>query len=144
VPHDQLVSIVDNIGLSSSGINTAYMNSGGIGAQDGDILVTLGEDHRPTDGYVRALREKLPRLFPGTTFSFLPADIISQILNFGAPAPIDVMVTGANVKDNAAYARLVAGRMQPLAASPTCGCSRPATRPSSTSISTAPRPTALA
>lgn len=112
VPHDQLVSIVDNIGLSSSGINTAYMNSGGIGAQDGDILVTLGEDHRPTEGYVRALREKLPRLFPGTTFSFLPADIISQILNFGAPAPIDVTITGANVKDNEAYARLVAGRMQ--------------------------------
>ncbi len=115
VPRDELVSIVDNIGMSSSGINTAYANSGGIGAQDGDILVTLAEDHHPTDGYVRALREHLPHLFPGTTFSFLPADIISQILNFGAPAPIDVMVTGPDTKANADYARMLAGRINHVA-----------------------------
>ena len=115
VPRDELVSIVDNIGMSSSGINTAYANSGGIGSQDGDILVTLAEDHHPTDGYVRALRERLPHLFPGTTFSFLPADIISQILNFGAPAPIDVMVTGPDTKANADYARMLAGRINHVA-----------------------------
>lgn len=115
VPRDELVSIVDNIGMSSSGINTAYANSGSIGAQDGDILVTLAEDHRPTAGYVRALRERLPHLFPGTTFSFLPADIISQILNFGAPAPIDVMVTGPDTKANADYARMLAGRINRVA-----------------------------
>ncbi|WP_179504819.1 MULTISPECIES: efflux RND transporter permease subunit [unclassified Sphingomonas] len=111
VPPGELVSMVDNIGMSSSGINVAYANSGGIGSQDGDILVTLGEGHHPTEGYVRTLRERLPRVFPGTTFSFLPADIISQILNFGAPAPIDVMITGPDTKGNAAYARMLAGRI---------------------------------
>ena len=112
VPKDELVSVVDNIGLPVSGINRAYSNTGGVGPQDGDILITLGEGHRPTAGYVRALRERLPRVFPGSTFSFLPADIISQILNFGSPAPIDVMVTGPNVRENEAYAHELVARMQ--------------------------------
>ena len=104
IPADQLKTIVDNIGLPVSGINRAYSNTGGIGPQDGDIYVTLAEHHRPTAGYVRTLRQRLPRLFPGSTFSFLPADIISQILNFGAPAPIDLQVAGPNREQNEAYA----------------------------------------
>jgi multidrug efflux pump subunit AcrB len=104
VPKDELVTIVDNIGLSVSGINQAYSNTGGIGPQDGDIYVTLTEKHHPTADYVRTLRHRLPALFPGSTFSFLPADIISQILNFGAPAPIDLQVAGPNRDENEAYA----------------------------------------
>jgi multidrug efflux pump subunit AcrB len=111
VPPAELSSIVDNIGLSVSGINTAYSNTGAIGPMDGDIYVTLNEKHHPTAGYVKTLRERLPRLFPGTTFAFLPADIISQILNFGAPAPIDVQVAGSNRVANEAYAEELRGRM---------------------------------
>jgi multidrug efflux pump subunit AcrB len=107
IPPDELVSIVDNIGLPVSGINRAYSNTGGVGPQDGDILITLSTDHKPTAGYVKALRKALPDAFPGSTFSFLPADIISQILNFGAPAPIDVMVTGPDVIANEAYAHML-------------------------------------
>ncbi|HWA92197.1 MAG TPA: efflux RND transporter permease subunit [Rhizomicrobium sp.] len=94
IPPRELASIVDNIGLPTSSINTVYNNSGVIGYQDGDIYVTLNKDHGPTADYVRRLRERLPKAFPGTSFAFLPADIISQILNFGAPAPIDVQVSG--------------------------------------------------
>ncbi len=104
IPRDQLGSIVDNIGLTVSGINQPYNNTGTIGPQDGDILISLNEGHRPTDEYVTELRANLARQFPGTTFSFLPADIISQILNFGAPAPIDVQVMGPNGDENMAYA----------------------------------------
>jgi multidrug efflux pump subunit AcrB len=105
VPRNQLGSIVDNIGLPVSGINRAYSNDGGVGPEDGDILVTLNEDHDPTAGYVRKLRAVLPKNFPGSTFSFLPADIVSQILNFGAPSPIDVLVNGPNRQDNEHYAQ---------------------------------------
>jgi multidrug efflux pump subunit AcrB len=104
VPPGQLDSIVDNIGLPVSGINRAYSNDGGVGPEDGDILITLKEDHDPTAGYVHTLRKVLPKSFPGSTFSFLPADIVSQILNFGAPAPIDVLVSGPNKAANEAYA----------------------------------------
>jgi len=112
VPPEQLKTIVDNIGLPVSGINRAYSNTGGIGPQDGDIYVTLTEKHRPTADYVRELRTRLPELFPGSTFSFLPADIISQILNFGAPAPIDVQVSGPNRRQNEAYADELLRRMK--------------------------------
>jgi multidrug efflux pump subunit AcrB len=105
IPQDELGSIVDNLGLTVSGINQAYNNTGTIGPQDGDILISLNEGHRPTDEYVTRLRANLVRQFPGTTFSFLPADIISQILNFGAPAPIDVQVMGPNGEANMAYAQ---------------------------------------
>lgn len=115
IPPGELVSIVDNIGLPVSGINRAYSNTGGIGPQDGDIMITLAKDHHPTADYVRRLREVLPNAFPGSTFSFLPADIISQILNFGAPAPIDVMVTGPDMAANEAYAHLLVGRMRAVA-----------------------------
>jgi len=104
IPANELRAIVDNIGTYLSSINTIYNNTGSIGAQDGDIQISLGEGHRPTEEYVQRLREELPRRFPGMTFSFLPADIVSQILNFGAPAPIDLQVRGSNLAANFAYA----------------------------------------
>src|SRR5476651_2478888 len=107
IPPTELGTVVDNIGLSISGINTAYNNTGTIGSQDGDIQISLKEGHRPTDEYVREMREKLPRAFPGVTFSFPPADIISQILNFGAPAPIDLQIRGPDLDADFAYAELL-------------------------------------
>jgi multidrug efflux pump subunit AcrB len=104
IPPAELSTMVDNIGLPISGINLAYNNTGTIGSQDGDIQIALNEDHRPTAEYVRQMREKLPRLYPGVTFSFPPADIISQILNFGSPAPVDLQVRGNNLSANFAYA----------------------------------------
>jgi len=95
---------VDNIGLPNSSINLAYNNTGVIGSQDGDIQIALHEGHRPTADYVRELRERLPREFSDTVFSFPPADIVSQILNFGAPAPIDLQIRGNNLNANFAYA----------------------------------------
>src|SRR5579872_4788719 len=89
-----IASIVDNVGPPVSSINTTYSNSGTIGSSDADILISLNPGHGATAQYVRQLREQLPREFPGTTFSFLPADIVSQILNFGVPAPIDVQISG--------------------------------------------------
>jgi multidrug efflux pump subunit AcrB len=105
IPREDLATIVDNIGFPGSGINMTYNNSGTIGSQDGDIQIKLSEDHRPTADYVRRLREELPARFPGVTFSFLPADIISQILNFGAPAPIDLEIRGPDLNANFAYAQ---------------------------------------
>jgi CzcA family heavy metal efflux pump len=115
IPANELVSTVDNIGLPFSGINVIYNNSGTVGPQDGDILIQLSKDHAPTADYVRRLREELPGAFPGTTFSFLPADITSQILNFGAPAPIDVQIAGGRDDDASyAYARKLLRRLQAI------------------------------
>ena len=104
IPRDELGSIVDNIGLPVSGTNRAYLNTGGVGPEDGDILISLNENHAPTAGYVKTLRLVLPQAFPGSTFAFLPADIVSQILNFGSPAPIDVQVAGPDKVRSEAYA----------------------------------------
>jgi multidrug efflux pump subunit AcrB len=112
IPADELDTMVDNIGLPNSAINMIYNNSGQIGVQDGDIFVSLKEHHGPTGEYVKILRERLPREFPGTVFSFLPADIVSQILNFGAPAPIDLQIAGNNAEANRAYATRLLRRMQ--------------------------------
>ena len=114
IPPSELSSIVDNIGLPTSSINTVYNNSGLIGYQDGDIFVSLTKEHHPTADYVRRLRKTLPAAFPGVTFSFLPADIISQILNFGSPAPLDLQVTGPNQKADMAYALEVLRRMRAI------------------------------
>ena len=111
IPPGELVSLVDNIGLPLSSINTIYNNSGTVGPQDGDILIQLSPEHAPTAGYVRALREELPGAFPGMQFAFLPAEITSQILNFGAPAPIDVQVLGRDVAANEAFARRILRRI---------------------------------
>ena len=112
IPPDQLDNIVDNIGLPFSGINMAYQNTGTIGPEDGDALISLKEDHGPTADYVKTLRTILPQKFPGTTFSFLPADIVSQILNFGLPAPIDIQVVGHDQKANYAYANDLLKRLR--------------------------------
>ncbi len=114
VPPDQVGSIVDNIGLPFSGLNLAYSNTGTIGPQDGDILVSLTEKHGPTADYVKTLRARLPQEFPGTTFAFLPADIISQILNFGAPAPIDLQVSGPDPAKDQAYAAELLARLRAI------------------------------
>jgi multidrug efflux pump subunit AcrB len=112
IPPDQIDTMTDNIGMPISGINLTYNNTGVIGTQDGDIQIKLREHHRPTDEYVQALREQLPRQFPGVSFAFLPADIVSQILNFGAPAPIDLQIRGANVAANFAYANQLLSRIR--------------------------------
>ena len=112
IPPDRVTSIVDNIGLPISGINISYGNSGTIGDFDGDILITLSEGPVPTDDYVKTLREQLPRAFPGTTFSFLPADIVSQILNFGSPAPLDVQIAGGKITDRRAFADRLLAKVQ--------------------------------
>ena len=104
IPQAEVSSIIDNIGLPYSSINLSYSTSAPIGTMDADILVSLNEDHHPTADYVREMRKSLPREFPGVTFAFLPADIISQILNFGLPAPIDVEVVGLDIDANRVYA----------------------------------------
>jgi multidrug efflux pump subunit AcrB len=104
IPESEIATLVDNIGLPPSSINLAYNNTGVVGTQDGDVQIALKEGHRPTADYVRELRERLPREFPDTVFSFPPADIVSQILNFGAPAPIDLQIRGANLDANFDYA----------------------------------------
>jgi multidrug efflux pump subunit AcrB len=98
------VTIIDNVGLPYSGINLSYSTSAPTGPADADILVSLSEDHGPTARYVHDLRLKLAREFPGVTFAFLPADIVSQILNFGLPAPIDIQVVGYDIDHNRAFA----------------------------------------
>ena len=112
IPPAQISNIVDNIGLPVSGINRAYSNTGTIGPEDADILISLAEGHAPTASYVKRLRTELPRRFAGTSFAFLPADIVSQILNFGTPAPIDVQVVGSKRNANRAYAAKLLRRLR--------------------------------
>ena len=104
IPEEEMTTLVDNIGLPPSSINLIYNNTGVIGPQDGDIQIALRKDHAPTADYVRKLREVLPDSFPDIIFSFPPADIVSQILNFGAPAPIDIQIRGNNLAANFEYA----------------------------------------
>src|SRR3989442_1589832 len=107
IPTAEMDVILDNIGLPYSSINWMHGTSGVIGASDADIQVSLKPTHRPTADYIRVLRQRLPVEFPELTFYFLPADIVTQILNFGLPAPIDIQIEGANVAGN----RQVAARM---------------------------------
>ena len=107
VPAGEMDNILDNIGLPYSTLNTQHATSGLFGASDADVLVSLKEDHHPTADYIRTLRERLPREFPGTTFYFLPSDIVTQILNFGLPSPIDVQIDGPDDAGN----RKVANRI---------------------------------
>ncbi|HTB87921.1 MAG TPA: efflux RND transporter permease subunit [Steroidobacteraceae bacterium] len=104
IPAAEVAAVADNIGTYLSAINTIYNNTGTIGESDGDIQVSLNEGHAPTADYVTRLRRELPQRFPGMSFSFLPADIVSQILNFGAPAPIDLQVRGNDLGADYAYA----------------------------------------
>jgi multidrug efflux pump subunit AcrB len=107
IPRNEVSNILDNIGLPYSGINTSYSNSGAIGPADADIQVSLTENHRPTAEYIEKIRSILPERFPGVTFYFLPSDMVSQILNFGLPAPIDVQVLGPNIQGNRDFAERV-------------------------------------
>jgi multidrug efflux pump subunit AcrB len=107
IPEREMDNILDNIGLPYSIINYMHSTSGFIGASDADILVSLREDHHATADYVQHLRESLPREYPGTTFYFLPSDIVTQVVNFGLPAPVDIQIEGANIDAN----REVADRM---------------------------------
>jgi len=100
IPAQEMDNILDNIGLPYSTINYMHATSGLIGAGDADIMVSLKEKHRPTADYVRALRRTLPRDFPGITFYFLPADMVTQVLNFGLPAPIDIQIDGNDIEGN--------------------------------------------
>ena len=104
IPPSQIDALADNVGTYLSSLNTMYNNTGTIGESDGDIQISLTADHAPTGEYIRRMRQELPRRFPGLTFSFLPADIVSQILNFGAPAPIDLQVRGNDLEADFAYA----------------------------------------
>jgi len=113
LPKGEIVNVLDNIGLPNSGINLSYSNSGVIGTSDAEILVGLKEGHgRPTEELVRELRQELPRRFPGVEFFFQPADIVTQILNFGLPAPIDIQVIGADIQSNYAIAQQIANRLR--------------------------------
>jgi multidrug efflux pump subunit AcrB len=112
IPPGEIETLADNIGMPISGINMTYNNTGVIGPQDGDIQIKLKEGHRPTAEYVQALREQLPQAFPGMTFAFLPADIVSQILNFGAPAPIDLQIRGNDLTANFAYGNRLLSRIR--------------------------------
>jgi multidrug efflux pump subunit AcrB len=100
IPKSELISIIDNIGIPYSGLNLSYTSSGVVSSSDADITVALAEKHHPTDGYVQNLRAKLGAEFPGTTFYTLPVDMVTQILNFGLPAPIDIQVIGNNIQGN--------------------------------------------
>jgi multidrug efflux pump subunit AcrB len=115
LPRKRVASVVNNIGLPISGINISYGNSGTIGTFDADMLVTLAEGEVPAAALTRTLRERLPQDFPGVTFSFLPADIVSQILNFGSPAALDVQVAGHDIEANRAYAYKLLSRIRRVA-----------------------------
>ncbi|MET0356350.1 MAG: efflux RND transporter permease subunit [Cellvibrio sp.] len=112
IPSEEILTLVDNIGMPTSSINLTYNNTGVIGSQDGDIQIALVKGHKPTAGYVKRLREELPKQFPGVTFSFPPADIVSQILNFGSPAPIDIQIRGNNLSANYDYANKLLKRIR--------------------------------
>src|SRR5262249_34965766 len=113
IPKEELVTILDNIGLPYSSINNSYSTSGTIGTSDAEILVSLNQEkHRPTEEYVKRLRAELPEMFPGVEFFFQPADIVSQILNFGLPSPIDIQVVGRNQAQNYLIAQRVAARLR--------------------------------
>ena len=100
IPKEEVVSIIDNIGIPYSGLNLSYTSTGVVSAADADITVALSEKHHPTDGYVQTLRAKLAVAFPGVTFYTLPVDMVTQILNFGLPAPIDIQVIGRDLQGN--------------------------------------------
>ena len=113
IPQGQLQTILDNIGLPNSGINQSYSSNGTIGSSDGEILIALDPEHHvPTADLMRHLREYLPRHFPSVEFFFQPADIVTQILNFGLPAPIDVQIVGTNLQSNYVIAQQIANKMR--------------------------------
>jgi len=115
IPAEELQTMLDNVGVPYSGINLSYASSGVIGTGDAEILISLNpERHRPTAQYVRQLRRELPSRFPGVEFFFQPADIVSQILNFGLPAPVDIQIVGADMRGNYDIAQRIANRLRQI------------------------------
>ncbi len=114
IPPRELQTIVDNIGLPYSGINLSYSNAGTIGTLDAEIMIALSPEHRPSQVYVDLLRRKLPEQFPGVEFFFQPADIVTQILNFGQPAAINVQIVGNDVRQNYARATKIANEIRKI------------------------------
>jgi multidrug efflux pump subunit AcrB len=114
IPPEELSGILDNIGLPYSGINLSYTTSGVIGTSDAEILISLKPGHHPSAGYVRELRQSLPGEFPGSDFFFQPADIVSQILNFGLPSPIDIQLVGPDLLANFDVAREMLPRIKEI------------------------------
>jgi multidrug efflux pump subunit AcrB len=114
IPEREMGNILDNIGLPYSPMNTMHSTSGVLGASDGDVLVSLREDHGPVANYIRNLRFRLPRKFPGVTFYFLPADIVTQILNFGLPSPIDVQIEGNDLVASQKIAEKIMAQMRQI------------------------------
>jgi multidrug efflux pump subunit AcrB len=112
IPPSDLGTVLDNLGVASSGINKSYSNAGTFGSHDGEIQLSLNEGHRPTQQYVETLRRELPRRFPGVEFFFQPADMVTQILNFGLPSAIDVKITGANLRADYDIAAKLMKQMQ--------------------------------
>jgi multidrug efflux pump subunit AcrB len=112
IPKEELVTVLDNIGLPYSGINLTYSNSAPIGPADADVYVSLAKNHRPTDDYLRSLRRTLAQEFPGTSFYFLPADIVSQILNFGEPSSLDIQIDGVNLEGNRPIANRILSQLK--------------------------------
>src|SRR5208337_2940646 len=113
IPKEELQTVLDNIGVPYSGINLSYSSSGVIGTSDAEILIALNpEHHHPTAQYIRNLRRELPRRFPGVEFFFQPADIVSQILNFGLPAPVDIQIVGADMRGSYDIGQRIANRLR--------------------------------
>ena len=139
IPPEELASIIDNIGLPYSSVNLSYSNSAPIGTGDADILVSLTHEHHPTAEYVRKLRLRLAREYPGVTFYVLASDMVSQILNFGLPAPINVQVVGQQLVANRRFAEDLLGKNQAtFRARWTCTFRNPSTCPGCRSTSIAP------
>jgi len=114
IPPKDLEGILDNIGVPMSGINTSYANNGTFGSGDAEVLISLKKGHRPTDEYIHRMRMELPQSFPGTSFYFQPADMVSQILNFGMPSPIDVQVIGMNMQKNFVVASMLQQKIRQI------------------------------
>ena len=129
VPPEELRGLMDNVGIPVSSINLSYNDSGLLGTGDADILVSLNAEHRPTSGYVGRLRARLNREFPGMTLYFLPADIVSQSINFGLPAPFDVQVVGRNQDKNREVASRLANRIRQVSGAVDVRVQQPADLP---------------
>ena len=114
IPPAELDGILDNIGIPNSGISTSYSNNGMIGSGDADVLISLKAGHRPTDDYIKRMRATMSPAFPGTMFYFLPADIVSQTLNFGIPAPLDIQLTGRDQVANRVVAAHLVEKMRKI------------------------------
>jgi len=129
IPATELAGILDNIGIPSGGIPLTYLDNGTTGTGDADMLVALRHGHQPTSGYVRRLRARLNREFPGTAFYFLPADIVNQTINFGLPAPFDIQIVGREREGNRAVAVKLAEKIRQIPGAVDVRIQQPADQP---------------